>query len=168
MKLHATVNDSQTDIQIRDEGSRVFVEIEDRNYEFQVHESVPGSYVMVGGNRVFDCRVQGRPESGKPVTAVVGTTEYLITLTDPKRLRGTSGVEAGGDDVARIVAPMPGKVARVLVSVGDHVNAGDGIVVVEAMKMQNEMKTPKAGTVTSLTAEPGATVNAGEVLAVVE
>jgi len=168
MKLHATLNDSQTEVQVTDEGSRIFAEIEDRKYEFQVHESAPGSYVLLGNNRVWDCRVEGRPESGEPVTVVVGTTEYLITLTDPKRLRGTSGVEAGGDDVARIVAPMPGKVARVLVTVGDHVNAGDGIVVVEAMKMQNEMKSPKAGTVTSLNAEAGATVNAGEVLAVIE
>jgi biotin carboxyl carrier protein len=168
MKLHATVNDAQTDIQIRDDGSRVFAEIENRNYEFQVQESALGSYLMIHRHLVFDCRVEGRLESGKPINVAVGQTEFLVTLTDPRRLRGTTGVEAGGDDVARIVAPMPGKVARVLVAVGDQVKAGDGVVVVEAMKMQNEMKTPKAGTVTSLTAEPGATVNAGDVLAVIE
>jgi biotin carboxyl carrier protein len=168
MRLHTTVNDFQTDIQITDEGSRVFAEIEDRNYEFQVQESAPGSYLMIHNNRVFECRVEGRVESGKQISVVMGTTEYLVTLTDPKRLRGTTGVEARGDDVARIVAPMPGKVARVLVAVGDAVKVGDGIMVVEAMKMQNEMKTPKAGKVTSLNAEPGATVNAGDVLAVVE
>lgn len=168
MKLHVTINDSQTDIQLRDESARVFAEIEYRNYEFQVEESAPGSYLMIQNNRVFDCRVEGGLESGKPIVVVVGQTEYRVTLTDPRRLRGTAGVAASGDDVARIVAPMPGKVARVLVAVGDHVNAGDGIVVVEAMKMQNEMKSPKAGTVTSLGAEPGATVNAGDVLAVIE
>lgn len=151
-----------------DEGSRIFAEIEDRNYEFQVQESAPGSFVLLSNNRIIDCRVEGRPESGKPVTVVVGQTEYLVTLTDPRRLRGTTAVEASGDDVARIVAPMPGKVARVLVAVGDLVNVGDGLIVVEAMKMQNEMKSPKAGTVTSLSAKPGATVNAGDVLAVIE
>ena len=168
MKVHATVNDSQTDIQIRDEGSRVLAEIENRNYEFQVEESAAGSYLMIHNNRVFDCRVEGRLESGKPIVVVVGQTEYRVTLTDPRRLRGTTGVAASGDDVARIVAPMPGKVARVLVAVGDLVSVGDGVVVVEAMKMQNEMKSPKAGTVTSLSAEAGATVNAGDVLAVIE
>ncbi len=168
MKLHVTVNDSQTDIQIRDEGPHIFAGIEDRDYEFQVQESDPGSYLMIHNNRVFDCRVEGRLEAGKPIIVVVGEVEYSVTLTDPKRLRGTTRVEAGGDDMARIVAPMPGKVARVLVAVGDPVNVGDGVVVVEAMKMQNEMKSPKAGTVTSLNAKPGATVNAGDVLAVIE
>jgi biotin carboxyl carrier protein len=59
---------------------------------------------------------------------------------------------------------MPGKVVRLLVSVGDHVEVGAGIVVVEAMKMQNEMKSPKAGTLAALPVEVGATVNAGELL----
>ena len=168
MKLQVTVNESQTDIQLRDEGSRVFAGIGDRKYEFQVEESAPGSYLIIQNSRVFDCRIEGRPASGKPVTVIVGQTEYRVTLTDPRRLRGTTGVAASGDDVARIVAPMPGKVARVLVAVGDLVSVGDGLVVVEAMKMQNEMKSPKAGTVTSLRAEAGSTVNAGDVLAVIE
>jgi biotin carboxyl carrier protein len=63
---------------------------------------------------------------------------------------------------------MPGKVIRVLVSQGDSVEAGQGLVVVEAMKMQNEMKSPKAGRVAEVRAEPGAAVLAGETLIVVE
>ena len=63
---------------------------------------------------------------------------------------------------------MPGKVVRILVAIGDQVNAGAGIVVVEAMKMQNEMKTPKAGKVTALDIQIGDTVNGGDVLAVIE
>jgi biotin carboxyl carrier protein len=63
---------------------------------------------------------------------------------------------------------MPGKVVRILVEQGGEVAAGDGIVVVEAMKMQNELKSPKAGIVSSLHAEVGGTVNAGDVLAIIE
>jgi biotin carboxyl carrier protein len=63
---------------------------------------------------------------------------------------------------------MPGKVVRVLVTAGANVEAGAGIIVVEAMKMQNEMKAPKAGVVLSINAAEGATVKAGDVLAVVE
>jgi biotin carboxyl carrier protein len=63
---------------------------------------------------------------------------------------------------------MPGKVVRVLVAKGESVEAGAGIVVVEAMKMQNEMKAPKAGTVATLNVEVGTTVNGGDVLAVIE
>jgi biotin carboxyl carrier protein len=63
---------------------------------------------------------------------------------------------------------MPGKVVRLLVAAGDSVEAGQGIVVVEAMKMQNELKAPRAGKVTALAAKMGATVSAGEVLATIE
>jgi biotin carboxyl carrier protein len=168
MKVHVTANDSEADIQIRDEGQRVFADIDGRRYELDVHETAGGRYLLSGNGLVFDCRVDGRPESGKPVDVVVGTAQYSVTLTDPKRLRSAAGVVGHGDDVARIAAPMPGKVVRVMVAVGDQVEAGAGIVVVEAMKMQNEMKTPKAGKVTALSAELGATVNAGDVLAVVE
>ena len=67
-----------------------------------------------------------------------------------------------------MTAPMPGKIVRLLVAEGQTVEAGQGLLVVEAMKMQNEMKAPKAGHVVSLTAREGATVAAGEVLAAIE
>jgi biotin carboxyl carrier protein len=63
---------------------------------------------------------------------------------------------------------MPGKVVRVLVEAGQRVEAGSGIAVVEAMKMQNEMKSPKSGTVVRINVEVGVTVNGGDLLAVVE
>ena len=168
MKLYATIADYQTDVRIKEEGSRVFAEIDDRRYELDLHESAAGRYLVIADGLVFNCQVEDRPESGKQVDVVVGTKQYSVTLTDPKRLRSAARLVGHGDDVARIVAPMPGKVVRILVAIGDQVNAGAGIVVVEAMKMQNEMKTPKAGKVTAVSAELGATVNAGEVLAVVE
>ena len=99
---------------------------------------------------------------------IVGTSSYSVTLTDPKRLGSLESVRAPGDDAARIIAPMPGKVVRILVEVGAKVEAGDGIIVVEAMKMQNEMKSPKAGTVIALNIQTGDTVNGGDVLAVIE
>jgi biotin carboxyl carrier protein len=63
---------------------------------------------------------------------------------------------------------MPGKVVRLLVQVGDKVEAGQGLLVVEAMKMQNEIRSPKGGTVERLQVKEGQPVNAGEVLAWVE
>ena len=63
---------------------------------------------------------------------------------------------------------MPGKVVRVQLEAGASVEKGAGVVVVEAMKMQNEMKSPRAGVVVSINVKPGDTVNAGDVLAVVE
>jgi biotin carboxyl carrier protein len=167
MRLQATIVDYQTDVRIRDEGPRVSTEIEDRVYDLEVHKS-GGSYLLIHNGQVFECRVEGRPESGKTVDVIVGTTQYAVTLTDPRRLRGASGMAAHADEAALIIAPMPGKVVRVMVEVGDVVTADAGILVVEAMKMQNEMKSPKAGTVVALNVQAGATVNSGDVLAVVE
>jgi biotin carboxyl carrier protein len=168
MKLSATIADYQTGFQIWDEGRRVVAEIDGRRYTLEVHESGPNGYLFVSQGRVFDCRVDGRPESGKTVNVIVGTTGYPVAITDPKRLRSAAPASVHGSDAARIVASMPGKVVRVMVEVGARVKAGDGIIVVEAMKMQNEMKSPKAGTVAALNTQTGATVNGGDVLAVIE
>jgi biotin carboxyl carrier protein len=91
--------------------------------------------------------------------------EFTADVIDPRTWRGRrhGAVEAEGRQ--QIVAPMPGKVIRVLVKPGDKVEAGQGLLVVEAMKMQNEVRSPKTGTVERLLAKEGQPVNAGEVLA---
>src|SRR5258708_11265876 len=65
MKLHATIGDYQTDILIQDDGSRVSAEIDDRHYILEVRESGAGGYVLITDAAVFDCRVDGRPDSGE-------------------------------------------------------------------------------------------------------
>ncbi|HEV2827178.1 MAG TPA: biotin/lipoyl-containing protein, partial [Pyrinomonadaceae bacterium] len=98
----------------------------------------------------------------------VRSQDYAVTLIDLKRLRSGQMSAAHHAGAAEIVSPMPGKIVRVLVEAGAKVAAGSGVIVVEAMKMQNEMKAPKAGVVISINANEGATVNAGDVLAVIE
>ena len=78
------------------------------------------------------------------------------------------GTEASAEGPQHLVAPMPGKVVKVLLQTGDEVTAGQGVVVVEAMKMQNEIKSPKTGRVIEIRVSAGATVNANQILAVVE
>ena len=167
MRLHATIGEHEFNVDVRIQGSRVFAVLDDRKYEIDLQQSVDNRLVLIADGDVFDCRVDENVESGSAVNVTVGTRHYAIALADPKRSRSaiTAGAHAGG--AARIVAPMPGKVVRVLVESGSQVEAGQGIVVVEAMKMQNEMKSPRAGTVT-LNVEVGATVNGGDVLAVIE
>ena len=97
----------------------------------------------------------------------VGNARFDVEVRDPRSLRGRTGV--GGDRGPRkIVAPMPGKVVRLLVHEGDEVEPGAGVAVVEAMKMQNEIKSPKQGTIQKVLVSEGAAVNAGDVLAIVE
>jgi len=74
----------------------------------------------------------------------------------------------GGEGVVRVVAPMPGKVVRRLVDPGDHVEARQALVVVEAMKMENELTAPRAGRVMEVRADEGMPVETGTVLVVIE
>ena len=97
----------------------------------------------------------------------VATGASAHELIDPRSLSGRKG-HGQSQGRREILAPMPGKVVRVLVAVGDAVSSGQGLVVVEAMKMQNEMKSPIDGRVTEVRAKEGAAVAAGESLLVVE
>jgi len=167
MKLHASIADEVIDVDVRREGERVIGVVDGRQYDLRLQQAAR-SYVLHSEGAVFDCRVDGQPRSGETINIVVGTQPFAVTFTDPKRLRGSAEAAGHGDGAARIVAPMPGKVVRVLVEVGAQIDAGAGVVVVEAMKMQNEMKTPKAGTVTGINVQVGSTVNGGDILAIIE
>ncbi len=84
-------------------------------------------------------------------------------MLDPREWRGRHGtLEVQGRQ--QVVAPMPGKIVRILVQAGEAVEAGQGLVVVEAMKMQNEIRSPKSGKVEKIVAKEGETVNPGDVL----
>jgi biotin carboxyl carrier protein len=97
----------------------------------------------------------------------VGDACFTAEVRDPRSLRART--RATDDYGARkLTAPMPGKVVRVLVAAGAAVESGAGVVVVEAMKMQNEIKSPKKGTIQKIFVSEGAAVNAGDVLAIVE
>ena len=98
----------------------------------------------------------------------VGDQSYVAEVRDPRSLTSRKLRADHGKGARQLVAPMPGKVIRLLLSEKSPVEAGQGVVVVEAMKMQNEIKSPKKGIILKLTVSEGAAVNAGDVLAVVE
>jgi len=97
-----------------------------------------------------------------------GPHEFSAELIDPRAWRGRKQGALEVEGRQEIAAPMPGKVVRLLVAVGGAVEAGQGLLVVEAMKMQNEIRSPKTGRVERLLVKEGQNVNAGEVLAWVE
>jgi biotin carboxyl carrier protein len=99
---------------------------------------------------------------------VIGGRRFAFEVDDPRSLQGRRGAGAGAAGPRALKAPMPGRVVRVLVGVGDEVLEGQAIMVIEAMKMQNELKSPKGGRVVRVAAGMGDTVGAGDVLAVVE
>jgi biotin carboxyl carrier protein len=116
------------------------------------------------GNQAYEVKCE-RVAGGTNIC--VGSVRFAAEVRDPRSLRAR--VRAVDDHGPRkLTAPMPGKIVRVLVYQGDPVEAGAGVMVVEAMKMQNEIKSPKKGTVQKILVTEGAAVNAGDVLAIVE
>jgi acetyl/propionyl-CoA carboxylase alpha subunit len=150
VKLKAIIGDREEELLLELRDGRVSAWIGPRHYDLEAREIEPGFYLFFFENRVREFRIDER-----------------IKIIDPKRLR--SGQDSTGHQrgLAQIVAPMPGKVVRVLVEAGTTIEKGAGVIVVEAMKMQNEMKAPRAGVV-SVNVKAGDTVNAGDVLAVME
>lgn len=116
------------------------------------------------GNQAYEVKCE---RVGKELHLWVGSVRYAAEVRDPRSLR--SRVHALDDHgPQKLTAPMPGKVVRILVAQGAEVEAGAGVLVVEAMKMQNEVKSPKKGTIQKILISEGAAVNAGDVLAIVK
>jgi biotin carboxyl carrier protein len=116
------------------------------------------------GNKAYEVKCE---RVGSDVHIWVGSRRFATEVRDPRSLRGR--LRASDDHgPKKLFAPMPGKVVRVLLRQGEEVDAGAGVLVVEAMKMQNEVKSPKKGTIQRVLVAEGAAVNAGDVLAIVE
>jgi biotin carboxyl carrier protein len=120
--------------------------------------------VLLAG-RSYVVQITSQPNSALKVQTAL--QEFTAEVADPRAWRGRHHSLSQAEGRQQIVAPMPGKIVRVLVDAGDQVAAGQGLLVVEAMKMQNEIRSPKTGTIERLMAKEGQPVNAGEVLCVV-
>jgi biotin carboxyl carrier protein len=162
MKLNAQLGEETHEIQIVRDGGRVIAEVDDRHYDLESSQPENGVYLLKHKHRVYEAYVS--PEG----SVTIGGRQFDVKISDPKRLRGKGDDHEHGDGMAEIKTAMPGKIVRILVAAGDAVEKGDGVIVVEAMKMQNEMKSPKAGTVKEIRFAEGSTVNAGDILAMIE
>ena len=167
LKLKASVNDQDHNLTIHEVEGRLSIEIDGRQYEVQVYNPEDSSYVLIHDNHVYDCRVEPVRHSRDSFHVSLRNQLHSISIIDPRKLRTDENSDRLHHGPTEISAQMPGKVVRVLVEAGSPVEKGTGIVIVEAMKMQNEMKSPRAGVVVSVNVKPGDTVNAGEVLATV-
>jgi biotin carboxyl carrier protein len=162
MKLQAELNNKKHEVEIKRDGEKVWARVDEREYELEVSEVERDVFSLKHDNRIFQIYVA-------PNGIVnVGNTQFEVNLFDPKKLRGLGSSFGNVDGIAEIKTAMPGKLVRVLVESGAEIKQGDGVLVVEAMKMQNEMKSPKDGIVKEIRFSEGATVNAGDVLAIIE
>ncbi len=164
MKLNLKVNGMDREIEIVERGPACrFRFANGAERAADVAAIGAGLYSILLDGRSYDVQVERTPQN---LIVVLEGHRFEVEVRDPRRWQGRTGSHAG-DAVQTLAAPMPGKVVRVLAAVGDPVEAGQGILVVEAMKMQNEMKAGRAGRVMTVTVREGATVTAGEVLATI-
>lgn len=165
MKLKAIVGEREEELLLKIGDGHVSAAIGDRVYDLDVRQIEPDGYMFFLNTNVHECRVSA---SNSTFEVSIHGRNYSVTIVDPKRLRSGQNSDRHHHGVAEILAPMPGKVVRVQTETGSTVEKGAGVIVVEAMKMQNEMKSPRAGIVVSINVQAGDTVNAGDVLAVIE
>ena len=168
MKLQAEIVDTKFQIELKREGDKVFADIDGRKYELEASEPEPNVYLFKHEGKINEIFVSPQANPAEPLKIRVGTREIEVRIIDPKRRRGSSVTNEHAGGLAEVRTAMPGKVVRILVSMGDAVQKDDGVVVIEAMKMQNEMKSPKDGVVKEIKVAESDTVSAGDVLLVIE
>lgn len=139
------------------------IEIDPDHLEL-VRQVEPGVYSVLLDGVSYEARTAPSEEG---LAVQVNGRRFSVEVRDPRNAsrRSRSAVGAGRQNIA---APMPGKVVRVLVKQGDAVDTGQGLAVVEAMKMQNEMKAARPGHVAEVRVRDGDTVAANQVLLVLE
>lgn len=164
MKYEVEIQGRELSIELEQRNGRVEARLGERNYDFEVLSPEEGIYTFLLDDRVYEVNVWASEHNSLRVR--IGGNSFVTRIIDRKHRRPT--IEHGTEGRQNLIAPMPGKVVRLLLSAGDEVIKGQGVIVVEAMKMQNEIKSPKSGHIIEVRVIEGATVNAGKVLAVVE
>jgi biotin carboxyl carrier protein len=161
MRLDIRINGAKRSVEF--DLARREVTIDGRKIGADAAEIAPGVYSILLDSQSFEVTVE---QSGDGLLLRTVGREFQLEITDPRSWRrGRAGsIELEGRQ--EVAAPMPGKIVRVLAAPGQEVEAGQGLLVIEAMKMQNEIRSPKSGTLERLARE-GQTVRAGEILAVV-
>jgi biotin carboxyl carrier protein len=152
-------------VELARDADRWHVTLDGRPIDADATEIAPNIFSILINGQCHEVRVT--PSPGGTLTLQTAHQEFTAQVTDPRAWRGRRHTAGDAEGRQQIVAPMPGKVVRLLVRAGDTVEAGQGLLVVEAMKMQNEVRSPKRGSVERLLAKEGQPVNAGEVLCIV-
>lgn len=166
MKYEIVINGARRGVEFtppNGEGSRTAFTVDGRTVEADAVRIAHSPYSILIGGRSVEVTFE---DNAGGLLLRTGGREFQVEVIDPRAWRGGRGGGIELEGRQQLVAPMPGKIVRVLVAKGQQVENGQGLLVIEAMKMQNEVRSPKSGTVEKV-AKEGQTVNAGEILAVV-
>jgi biotin carboxyl carrier protein len=164
MRYETEINGGAVSVDIEERNGHVTATVDGRTYELNVTRPEEGAYLLFDGSHVYEARVWAEGTGNLRVKL----RDHIVPVKVIDRKRRQASADHGFEGRQQLTAPMPGKVVRILLAAGEDVRAGQGIIVVEAMKMQNEIKSPKDGRVAELRVAEGATVSANQVLAIVE
>jgi biotin carboxyl carrier protein len=162
MRFVASLAGNEHELEIIQRDGAFECRLDGRQIAVDVTRIAPETLSILHEGKSYEVRV------GANGAIAVGENSHEVSLTDPRSWRTRQLATSGNSGPQKLTASMPGKVVRVLVSPGSHVHSGQGLVVIEAMKMQNEIRAPRDGTVTAVLVQEGTAVNAGEVVAVLE
>ncbi|MGB7730075.1 MAG: biotin/lipoyl-containing protein [Candidatus Acidiferrum sp.] len=153
-------------VDLEKDGASYKVSLDGKPVDADVILAAPNAVSVILDGAVFEIHIA--PSLDGTYKLQTGPHEFQADVRDPRAWHGRKQGALEAEGRQQIIAPMPGKVIRLLVNVGDEVEVGQGLVVVEAMKMQNEIRSPKKGKVERLQAKEGQAINAGDVLAWVD
>jgi biotin carboxyl carrier protein len=166
MKLEIVIGKKSRIVELERDSQRWRAKLDGQPVEADVVEIAPHVLSVLLHGESHEVRVATQPDG--TLKLQTGLQEFSAEIVDPRAWSGRRHGALEAEGRQQITAPMPGKVVRLLVSAGDKVEAGQGLLVVEAMKMQNEIRSPKSGIVERLFVKDGQPVNAGDILAWVD
>jgi biotin carboxyl carrier protein len=166
MKYEVRIGGKTRVVELAREAERWRVSLDGKQLDADAVEVAANTFSVLIEGESWEVRVA--PNTAGGLTLHTGIAEFTAEVEDPRAWRGRRHGAMEAEGRQQITAPMPGKVVRVLANAGDSVEAGQGLLVVEAMKMQNEIRSPKSGKVEKVFVKEGQAVNAGEVLAWVD
>jgi biotin carboxyl carrier protein len=165
VKFEAQLNGETIPVEVSGDGGRFTVAVAGQTHAVDARQAAEGIWSLLLGTASYTVDVS--EQDGVYVVDVGGETYRIRVEEETRYIIRTRGAKAGtGGQVLK--APMPGKVTHVEVAVGQAVKPGDGLIVLEAMKMENEFRSAVAGTVKEIRAEVGQAVNPGDILVIIE
>ena len=162
----AVVGSEQIPVDVfRNPDGELVVKVEDREYVVDARWTQLDLLSLIIDGRSYQVDIHSEKDRHE---VLVEGEQFDFELFDERKALLKSAAGLGAEGVQEIRASMPGKIVKILVAEGDEVQEGDGLIIVEAMKMENEMKSPKAGSITKVGVVEGEIVEAGVLLVVVE
>lgn len=169
MVYEATIDGVLHKVALSRENGNLSCQINGQAVAADIRFPQPGVLSLLIDGQSYEIRSEDTADGSSVILKHGGKTQrYSCTLRDPRALKGRRSGQDAATGPKKITAPMPGKVVRILAPAGATVEAGQGIIVIEAMKMQNELKAPKNGKVVKILSTEGSAVNPGDTLAIIE